>query len=133
MASTSCADQLDAVLLEHPVLVQRHRDVQRGLPAQRRQDRVRLLRRDDHLDVLGRKRLDVGGVGELRVGHDRRRVRVDQADPEALLAQHPARLCARVVELAGLADDDRPRADHHDVPDVGAFRHAESPPSRSRS
>ena len=34
------ADQLDAVLLEHAVLVQRHRDVERGLPAEGGQQRV---------------------------------------------------------------------------------------------
>ena len=39
------ADQLDAVLLEHARLVQRDREVERGLPAERRQDRVRPLRR----------------------------------------------------------------------------------------
>ena len=60
-------------------------------------------------------RLDVGVVGELRVGHDRRRVGVDQADLQPFGAQHPAGLGARVVELAGLSDDDRPGADHQDV------------------
>ena len=63
----------------------------------------------DHLlqDILG-DRLHVGGVGELGIGHDRRWVGVDQADPDAFLAEHPAGLGAGVVELASLADDDRP-------------------------
>ena len=56
----------------------------------------------------GQQRLDVGGGGELGVGHDRRRVRVDEHDLVALLEQHLARLRARVVELGGLADHDRP-------------------------
>ncbi len=47
----------------------------------------------------GRDRFDVGGVGEVGVGHDRGRVRVDQDDAHALLAQHAAGLRARVVEL----------------------------------
>ena len=42
------------------------------------------LLRDDLLDERRGDRLDVGGVGELRVGRDRRRVGVDQADPEPL-------------------------------------------------
>ena len=50
-------------------------------------------------------------------------------DPVALLAQHPAGLGARVVELAGLADDDRPGADDEDRLDVGALRHQRAPPS----
>ena len=68
-------------------------------------------------------RLDVGDVGQLRVGHDRRRVRVHEDDPVALLAQRLARLRARVVELARLPDDDRAGADDQDRLDVGAFRH----------
>ena len=67
------------------------------------------------VDELGRDRLDVGGVGELRVGHDRRRVGVDEDDPQALVLEHPAGLRAGVVELRGLADDDRAGADHQDV------------------
>src|SRR4051812_26061203 len=47
----------------------------------------------------GPQRLDVGARGELRVGHDHRRVRVDEHDLVALLEQHLACLDARVVEL----------------------------------
>ena len=68
-------------------------------------------------------RLDVGDVGHLRVGHDRRRVGVDQDDPVALFAQRLAGLGAGIVELAGLADDDRAGADDQDAVDVGALRH----------
>jgi hypothetical protein len=63
---------------------------------------------DDLRHDLGRDRLDIGGVGELGIGHDRRRVRVDQHDPVALGAQRLAGLRPGIVELAGLADDDRP-------------------------
>ena len=48
------ADQLDAVLLEHAVLVQRHRRVERGLPAERGQQRVGALLGDHLLDELRR-------------------------------------------------------------------------------
>ena len=74
---------------------------------------------------VGGDRLDVGAVGEARVGHDRRRVGVDQDDPEALLLQRLARLRAGVVELARLADDDRTGADEEDAVDVSAFGHVE--------
>ena len=40
--------------------------------------------------IFGRDRLDIGGVGQLRIGHDRRRVRIDQDDPIALLLQRLA-------------------------------------------
>ena len=109
------ADQLDAVLLQHAGLGQAHRGVERGLAAEGRQQRVGALLGDHLLDELRRDRLDVGRVGELRVGHDRRRVGVDQDDAQALLLQHPAGLGAGVVELAGLADHDRAGADHQDA------------------
>jgi hypothetical protein len=45
----------------------------------------------------------------------------------ALLAQRLAGLGAGVVELAGLADDDRAGADDEDALEVGALRHSSSP------
>ena len=63
-------------------------------------------RGDDLLDQVGGERLDVGGVGQLGVGHDRGRVGVDQHHAVALAAQHLAGLHAGVVELAALADGD---------------------------
>ena len=72
---------------------------------------------------LRRQRLDVGAVGELRVGHDRRRVAVDEDDLEPLGAQRLARLRAGVVELARLPDDDRAGADDEDAFEIGALGH----------
>ena len=69
---------------------------------------------DDLGDDLRRDRLDIGGVGQIRVGHDRRRIGVDQDDPVALLLERLAGLGAGIVELAGLADDDRAGADDQD-------------------
>ena len=79
---------------------------------------------DDFLDDLGGDGLDVGAVGELRVGHDGGRVGVDEDDAVALLAQGFAGLDAGIVEFAGLADDDRAGADEEDGFEVGAFGHA---------
>src|SRR3712207_8553669 len=45
----------------------------------------------------------------LWVGHDRGGVGVDEDDSVALVAERPARLRPRVVELGSLADDDRDR------------------------
>ena len=117
------ADQLDAVLLEHAVLAELDGEVERRLAADRRQHRVGPLALDDLLEHFRRQRLDVGPVGQLRVGHDRRRVAVDQDDLEPLVAQRLARLRAGVVELAGLPDDDRAGADDENALDVGAFGH----------
>jgi hypothetical protein len=117
------AEQLDPVLLEQAGLPRRHREVEPGLAAERGQDRVDLLPREDLVEHLDGERLDVGRVGELRVGHDRRRVRVDQDDAQALLAERLAGLGARVVELARLADHDRAGADDQDGLEIVTLRH----------
>ncbi len=121
------ADQLDAVLLQRAGAVQGDRGVERGLAAQGGQQGVGALLGDDLLDELRGDRLDVGGVGDLRVGHDRRRVGVHQDDPQALGLQDATRLRARVVELGGLADHDRAGPDDQDGLDVSALRHAGPP------
>ena len=117
------ADQLDTELVEHPGVRERDREVERRLSAERRQQRVGALALEHRGDALEVERLDVRAVGEAGVGHDRRRVRVDDDRAEALLAEHLERLAARVVELAGLADHDRAGADDADRLDVGAARH----------
>ena len=94
-----------------------------GLAAHGRQQRVRPFLLDDARDRAPLDRLDVDRVGHFRVGHDGRRIRVDEDDAVALLAQRPAGLGPRIVELAGLADDDRARADDQDALDVGALAH----------
>ena len=116
-------DELHVVLGERPVVVQGNRQVQRGLAAEGRQDRVRPFLRDDLFQHVRRHRLHIGGVGELRVGHDGRRIGVHQADPDALGSQHPACLRAGVIELARLPDDDRPGPDDQHRLQVRAPRH----------
>jgi hypothetical protein len=100
-----------------------HRGVERGLAAEGGQQRVGLLADDDFLDDFRRDRLDVGAVGELRVGHDGGRVGVDQDDLVAFLLEGLAGLDAGVVEFAALADDDGAGADDEDFADRGVFGH----------
>ena len=120
------ADQLDPEPFEHPRLRQLDREVERRLAAQRRQQRVGPLALEHVGDAVEVERLEVGAVGEAGVGHDRGRVRVDDDRAEAVLAQHLQRLAARVVELAGLPDHDRPGADQADRLDVSPPRQGSS-------
>jgi hypothetical protein len=83
-------------------------------PPERGQQRVGPFALHDVDEDVGVERLDVGDVGRGGVGHDRGRIGVDQDDLVPLGAQHLTGLGTRVVELTGLADDDRARADHHD-------------------
>ena len=117
------ADQFDVVACQRAGARKLHGGVERGLAAHGRQQRVGLLARDDAFDDLRRDRLDVGGVGETGIGHDGGGIGVHQHDAIALGLQRLARLRAGIVELAGLADDDRAGADDQDGGDVGAFGH----------
>ena len=125
------ADQLDAVALEDAPVGQLDRQVQARLPADGRQQRVGPLGDDHLLEHLAGQRLDVGGVGQLLVGHDRRGVAVDQHHAVALALQRAHGLRTGVIEFAGLADDDRSRADDQDRVQVSSPRHGSS--SRGRS
>ncbi len=117
------ADQADAVPVEDTGVVQRDRGVQRGLATHRREQRVGPLPIDDLCNHVRRDRLHIGGVRQVRVGHDRGRIAVDQHHPQALRAQHPAGLGTGVVELAGLANDDRPGPDDQHAAQIFSPRH----------
>src|SRR5208282_5164637 len=137
------ANHLDAVFFQHTGAVKGHRGVERGLAAERREQHkfvrglgvgvwvlgnthfahLLLLADDDFLNTFRRDRLDVGAVGELRVGHDGGRVGVDENDAEAFLLERFAGLRAGIIELARLADDDRSGADDEDAMNVRALGH----------
>ena len=127
------ADELYAIALEHAGLGQFHGRVQARLAAEGGQARIGPLLRDDLFHESRCNGLHVGGVGQLRVGHDGGRVRVYENDPVALLAQHLAGLGAGVVELAGLADDDGAAPDNENALDVLALGHLRHLPFRVSS
>ena len=101
------ADQLHAVLIEHARFGQRDRKIQAGLPADGGEQRVGTLAADHFFGEFDAQRLDVGAVGQIRIGHDGGRIRIDQHHFIAVGAQRFAGLRAGIIELAGLADDDR--------------------------
>ncbi len=119
------ADELDAVALQHAGFRQLDRQVERCLPTDRRQQRVGTFVGDDLLQHRHGERLNVGGIGQLRVGHDRRRVRIDEHDAQAFTLQRFDGLGAGIVELGGLADDDRAGAEDQDAAQVVTAWHSE--------
>ena len=117
------ADHLDAEALEGAILIERQRRVERRLSAHGGQQRVGAFGLDDLCDDIGRDRLDIGCIGHIRIGHDRRGIRIDQNDAIALFLESFASLGPGIIELARLADDNRAGANDHDGLDVCAFGH----------
>ena len=117
------ADHGNAELGQHALTLQFQRAVQRRLAAHGRQHRIRALFFDDLAHHFPVDRLDVGRIGHFRVGHDGRRVGVDQNDAVTLFAQRFTRLGTRVVELTRLADNDRASAEDQDAFYVCTFWH----------
>ena len=117
------ADEFDAVLFENAGFGEFDREIEGRLAADGGEESVGTFFGDDFFEVLLRERLDVGAVGEVGIGHDRRRVGVDEDDFEAVGAEGLGGLGAGVVEFAGLADDDGAGADDEDAVEVCAARH----------
>ena len=126
------ADHLHAVLGQDAGARELDGRVEPGLAAQRGQEGVGALLRDDLLDELHGDGFDVGAVGQARVGHDGRGGAVHEHHAIAVGLQHLAGLRARVVELARLPDDDGAASDDEDGLDVFALRHGR-PPSLRRT
>src|SRR5690606_1521191 len=117
------ADEFDVVAFECAVFSQRFRQIQRGLPTDGGQQRVRLLLLNNALANFGRQWLDIGGVGKLRVSHDGGGVGVDKDNAVAFAPQHLTCLHAAVIEFAALPDNDGTRAKDQDGFDVSSFWH----------
>ncbi|KAF5028300.1 hypothetical protein DSECCO2_660530 [anaerobic digester metagenome] len=117
------ADEFHAVFGQDAGFGQGHGGIEAGLAAEGRQEGVGLFPSDDAGHGPGLDGFDVGAVGQLRVGHDGGRVGVDQDHLVAFFLEGLGGLGAGIVELAGLADDDGPRADDHDLLDVRPFGH----------
>ncbi len=116
-------EQLDVVFLQHALLRELYGEVQSSLAAQRRKQAVRALLRDNFCHELDLQRLDVDAIRDMRIRHDRGRVRVHEHDLEAFLFQGAAGLRARVVELRGLANNDRAGANDHDFFEIFLLWH----------
>ena len=123
MLSNDGTQNLDLALLQHALLGQLYGQIQARLAAQPRHDGIGTLVTDDLGHVFERQRLHIDLVGDMRVGHDRRGIGIHQDHLVPLLFQREAGLRPRIVELGGLTDHDRPRADHHYFLDIRSLRH----------
>ena len=118
-----CPDELAAVPGQDPLFRQLHRQVQRRLAAHGGEDGVGAFDSDDPLRRFHGDGFDVGAIGPLRVRHDRRGIGVQEDGAVPLFPQRLQRLHARVIELAGLPDDDGTRAEEENGLEVFSSGH----------
>ena len=117
-------DHFDVEFFQYAVLFQVQGTVQCRLPTHRRQQRIRTFFFDDLGNRLPLDRLNVGRVSHRRIGHDRRRVGVNQNHPETLFLQRFTSLRAGVIKFTGLTDHDWASAEDQNAFDISTFWHS---------
>ena len=125
------AEKPYAVLLQGSVTAELHGEGQAGLAAEACQQAVRALLGNDAAQGLRGQGFEIDGIGQLLVGHNGGGVGIDKDGLDAFLPQNAAGLCARVVKLSRLPDDDRSGTDHQDLMDAPVLRHVSPPPLSS--
>ena len=119
---------LHLALLQDTLFGQLHRQIQTRLTTQTRHNRIGTLVANNFGYIFERQRLHIDLIGNVRIGHNRGRVRVYEDHLITLLAQCQAGLCTGIVELGSLTNHDRTRADDHHFLDIFSFRHLFPPP-----
>ena len=84
----------------------RHRRIERRLPAERRQERLRAFTHENLLNRLGSDGLNIGAMRKLRIRHDGGRVGVDENDFVSFFGEGLASLDPGIVKFAPLPDND---------------------------
>lgn len=74
--------------------MQGDRDIERGLTAEGGKEGIWSLSGDNALNIIRSQWLDICGIRELRVGHDRGWVRIDENHPKAFGPQYSTGLGA---------------------------------------
>ena len=98
--------------------------VEGGLTSHRRQKSIRAFLGNDSLDRFPVNGLDIDCVGRLRIGHDRRRVGINEYDPVPLFLKRLACLRPGIIKFTSLADNDRAGTNDQDTVYVGSFWHS---------
>ena len=104
--------------------IQLHSQVQPGLSSQGGKNAVRLFFFDELFQHFNGEGLNVYSVGDVPVCHDGSRVGIHQDYLHALFLQGTAGLCACIIKLGSLSDNDRTGTDDHYFFNIRILRHA---------
>jgi len=99
------SEESDFILFQDSHFRQCHSGIQASLSAKRRQQAVRAFLFNNFGHHLRSNRLNVGLVRHFRVGHNGRRIAIDQDHLIAFLTEHFAGLCTGIVKFTALTDD----------------------------
>ena len=80
-------DEFDIMAGEGTRFVESHGSIESGLASESGKNCVWFFFGDDFFDYFGRNGLDVGAIGEFRIGHDGGGVTIDEDDLVAFFAQ----------------------------------------------
>ena len=117
------AEELYAMLLQYSFFGKLNGKVQPRLPAKGGKEAVGLFLRDNLRQKIDGERFDIDAIRDIRIRHNGRGIAVDEHDLKTVLLECAAGLGAGVVELCRLSDDDRPRADDHNLLQIFLARH----------
>ena len=109
----ACTEKSCAALLKNTLLLKLHSKVKSCLSADTGENCIRTLVTEDLCNVLKGEGLHINLVRDGGIGHNGSRVGVNKNYLVALLLQCKAGLCARIIKLCSLSDNDRTRADYH--------------------
>ena len=106
----------------HPGLFERHRQLERRLPAELDNDPIRLFAPHDAQHIFQRQRLKIQLVGGVIIRADGLGVTVHHNGFKAVLFERKGRVYAAIVELNALANPIRPTPQNEYLSAVGRLR-----------
>ena len=107
-----CSDQAHIVLLQKSSLLKLHGKVQSCLSSQCWKHAVRLFFDNQLFYNLYGQRLNINSVCNVFIGHNGRRIGVEQNNLNTFLFQRTARLCSGIVKLCRLSNNNRTGTDY---------------------
>ena len=108
----TCPQQLYMILFQYAGIGQFDSHIQSHLAPQCRQQTVRTFLFDDFCHIIQGNRFYINPVGDVFIGHDSRRITIDQDDFQSFFFQGPAGLGTGIVKFSSLTDNNRARTDN---------------------